>query len=102
MSPGMRPSQPRPIPDHSTAPTAAMRSPAMTMNFPTSFIQLSAALRDETWDASFDYRVQPASGLDAIDLLNGSFWNFRNVVVFTNSLGRFRRSKHSRSALDSP
>lgn len=37
MSPGKRPSQPLPMPDHNNAPTAASNSPAITRNLPNSF-----------------------------------------------------------------
>src|SRR5258708_4861366 len=38
MSPGNRPIHPLPKPDQSTAPTAAISSPAITRNFPISLI----------------------------------------------------------------
>ena len=38
MSPGSRPSQPLPKPDHNNAPTAANSRPVITRNLPSSFI----------------------------------------------------------------
>jgi hypothetical protein len=38
MSPGKRPNQPLPKPDHISAPTKAINTPAIIRNFPSSFI----------------------------------------------------------------
>src|SRR5580658_6763608 len=46
MSPGRRPSQPRPRPDQSNAPPAAMSRPPITRSFPNSFMGKSSRNRD--------------------------------------------------------
>jgi hypothetical protein len=63
---------------------------------------LSPALRDETRHPGRHHRVEPAAGLNPADLVNGSFWNLREVVILTRPLKSFRRGQDSRSTLDSP
>ena len=48
MSPGKRPSQPRPTPAHSSAPAAAMTKPITTKVFPSSLINSNAAIYSRT------------------------------------------------------
>ena len=62
----------------------------------------SATFRNETWNPSLYHRVEPASDLNPVDLLHGSFRNLRDVVVLANSLQRFRGGKDRRSTLDRP
>jgi hypothetical protein len=58
-----------------------------------------ATFRNETWNPGRYHRVEPASDLNSIDLLNGNFWNLRDVVVLANSIQSFRSGKHGRSTL---
>ncbi len=62
----------------------------------------SAAFRNETWNPGLYHRVEPASGLNPVDLVNGSFWNLREVVVLASSLQSFRGGKDGCSTLDRP
>ena len=61
---------------------------------------MSAAFRDETWNPGRHHRVEPASGLNPADLVNGGFRNFRDVEILSRSLQGFRRGEDGRSALD--
>src|SRR6266403_672629 len=63
---------------------------------------MSATFRDETWNPGLHHRVEPASDLNPVDLVNGSFWNLRDVVVLESSIQGFRGGKDSRSTLDPP
>ena len=63
---------------------------------------MSAAFCDETWNPGTHYRVEPASDLNPVDLVNGSFWNLRDVVILARSFQSFRRGKDGRSTLDPP
>src|SRR6185369_3185836 len=63
---------------------------------------MSATFRNETWDPGLYHRVEPASDLDSVDLVNGSFWNLRDIVVLASSIQNFRGGKDGRSPLDSP
>jgi len=63
---------------------------------------MSAAFRNETWNPGPHHRVEPASGLNPADLVNGSFWNLRDVVVLAGALQSFCRGKDGRSTLDTP
>src|SRR6185369_15413563 len=63
---------------------------------------MSATFRNETWNPGFYHRVQPASDLNSVDLVNGSFWNLRDVEILASSIQSFRGGKDSRSTLDRP
>src|SRR5208282_1789124 len=63
---------------------------------------MSTAFRNESWDAGLDHRVEPASDLNPVDLVNGSFWNLRDVVILASSIQSFRGGKDGRSTLDPP
>jgi hypothetical protein len=63
---------------------------------------MSAAFRDETWNPGRHHRVEPASDLNPVDLVNGSFWNLRDVVILSRPIQGFRGGKDSRSTLDQP
>src|SRR6266404_5105417 len=63
---------------------------------------MSATFCNETWDSGFYHRVEPASDSNSVDLVNGSFWNLRDVVVLSSSVQSFRGGKDGRSALDPP
>src|SRR4051812_13195774 len=63
---------------------------------------MSATFRNETGNPGCYHRVESASGLNPVDLINRSFWNFRDVVVLTNSIRSFRGGKNGGSALDGP
>src|SRR5882672_7948852 len=63
---------------------------------------MSATLRNETWNPGLYHRVEPASNLNSVDLVNGNFWNLRDVVVLASSLQSFRGGKDGRSTLDRP
>jgi len=40
--------------------------------------------------------------LNSVDLVNGNFWNLRDVVVLASSLQSFRGGEDGRSTLDRP
>src|SRR5450432_1046634 len=61
---------------------------------------MSATFRNETWDPGRHHRVEPASDLNSVDLVNGSFWNLRDVVILASSIQSFRGGKDGRSTLD--
>ena len=63
---------------------------------------MSAAFRNETWNPGLYHRVEPASGLNSVDLVKGNFWHLRDVVVLASSLQSFRGGKDGRSTLDRP
>ena len=63
---------------------------------------MSAAFRNETWNPGLYHRVEPPSDLNSVDLVHGSFWNLRDVVVLANSIQSFRGGKDGRSTLDPP
>src|SRR5882724_3407993 len=63
---------------------------------------MSAAFRNETRDPGLDHRVEPASDLDSADLINGSFWNLRDIVVLASSIQSFRGGQDGRSTLYPP
>src|SRR5882724_578879 len=63
---------------------------------------MSATFCNETWNPGLDHRVEPASDLNSVDLVNGNFWNLREVVVLASSLQSFRGGKDGRSTLDRP
>jgi len=63
---------------------------------------MSATFRDETWNPGLHHRVEPASDLNPVDLVNGSFWNLRDVVVLASSIQGFRGGKDGCSTLESP
>jgi hypothetical protein len=61
-----------------------------------------ATLCNETWNPGLDHRVKPASDLNSVDLVNGLFGNFGDVVILKRSIQRFRGGKDRRSTLDRP
>src|SRR6185369_393470 len=61
-----------------------------------------AAFRNETRNPGLYHRVEPASDLNSVDLVNRNFWNLRDVVVLVSSLQGFRGGKDGRSTLDRP
>src|SRR6266404_3332048 len=63
---------------------------------------MSAIFRNETWNPGLYHRVEPASDLNSVDLVNGNFWNLRDVVVLASSIQSFRGGKDGRSTLDRP
>src|SRR5882724_10454427 len=63
---------------------------------------MSATFRNKTWNPGLYHRIEPASDLNSVDLVNGSFWNLRDVVVLASSIQSFRRGKDGRSTLDPP
>src|SRR5271170_6309284 len=63
---------------------------------------MSATFRNETGNAGLDHRVEPASGLNSVNLLHGGVGNSSDIVVLANSLRSFRGGKDCRSALDRP
>src|ERR1700728_1612290 len=63
---------------------------------------MSATFRNETGNPGLDHRVEPASGLNSVDLVNCVFGNLRDIVVLVNSLRSFRGGKDGRSTLDRP
>jgi len=63
---------------------------------------MSAAFRNETWNPGRHHRVEPASDLNLVDLVNGSFWNLREVVILASSIQSFRGGQDGRSTLDPP
>ena len=63
---------------------------------------MSAAFRDETGNAGFYHGVEPASGLNPVDLFNGSFRYLRGIVVLANSIRGFRGGEDGGSTLDRP
>src|ERR1700677_654980 len=54
MSPGKRPSQPRPKPDHSSAPTAARTRPPITINFPRSLMASNRSIGGDFFKTFLD------------------------------------------------
>ena len=65
-------------------------------------VKTSAAFRNETRNPGLYHRVEPASDLNPVDPVDGSFWNLRDVVVLANSIQSFRGGKDGRSTLDRP
>src|SRR6476620_3994143 len=63
---------------------------------------MSATFRNEAWNPGLYHRVEPASDLNSVDLVNRSFGNLRDVVVLAGSLQSFRGGKDGRATLDRP
>ena len=63
---------------------------------------MSATFRNETWNPGLYHRVEPASDLNSVDLVNGNFWNLRDVEVLASSIQGFRGGKDGRSTFDRP
>src|SRR5438093_2344777 len=61
-----------------------------------------ATFRNETWNPGLYHRVEPASDLNSVELVNGNFWNLRDVVVLASSIRCFRGGKDGRSTLNPP
>src|SRR5208282_3381093 len=63
---------------------------------------MSATFRNETWNPGLYHRVEPASDLNPVDLVNGNCWNLRYVVVLASSIQGFCGGKDGCSTLDRP
>src|SRR4249920_2054971 len=63
---------------------------------------MSPTFRNESWNPGLYHRVEPASDLNSVDLVNGNFWNLRDVVVLPSSLQSLRGGEDGRPTLDRP
>ena len=63
---------------------------------------MSSTFRNETRNSRLYHRVEPASGLNPVDLVNGGVRNLRDVLVLASAIQSFCGGQDVRSTLDRP